>query len=318
MKIKKFALALTAVLALSSLAACGNTDNKLLFSDYWEQNSLAPSSTLHETLEYKVTFEEGAGLNMINYSLSYGEGSYVTTLKSQGQGYVYTTLLTMPVTFQYASETAYTATDTVETEITFERASSGLTPISSKKKVVSHTPTQHNVTSTKSCFYLYDFTVETTYPAEGKATSTVTYQHEEGDPTVISSTFNYGGGKHSYLDNEQLLLGLRAISSSTTSGTVKVYNPFTEAMQKVKLSFANATGAEFTYKLNGEEVKKNISYRPATFVLDAKNPGSTQTAWIATTSRPENNEHRNVLLKLVTPLSYSFGTFTYELKSITR
>jgi len=318
MKLKKIALALTAVLAFSSLAACGNTDNKLIFSDYWEYNSLAPSSAIQETLEYKVTFEKGAGLDMINYSLSYGEGSYVTTLKSQGQGYVYTTLLTMPVTFQYGSEDTYTATDTVETEVTFERAGSGLTPLSSKKKVVSHTPSQSKATSVKTCFYLYDFTVETVYPAEGKATTTVTYQHEEGEPTVMSSTFKADGGKYSYLDNEQLLLGLRAISSSTTSGSVKVYNPFTEAMQKVKLTFAKETGAEFTYTLNGEQMKTNVPYRPVSIVIDAKNPGATQTAWIAKTGKPESNTHRNVMLKLITPLSYSFGSFTYELKSITR
>ena len=319
MKMKKIALALETALACTSLAACGNPDNKLIFNDYWELNSLAPSSSLQETLVYKVKFEADGGLNMLNYKLSYGEGTYTTTLKSQGQGYVYTTSLSMPVSFKYGSDAAVEATDTVETEVTFQRAGNGLTPISSKKKVVSHTPTQNTATSSDSCFLLYDFTVETLYAEDGKATSAATYSQAEGDPIVMNSEFSYDGGKHSYLDNEQLLLALRAVSASTTSGTVKSYNVFTEAKQSVKLSFSTEeTGKEFSYTLNGQDIKTNISYRSVNMVIDAKNPGATQTALIATTSKPENNVHRNVMLQLVTPLSYSIGRFVYTLSSITR
>lgn len=315
---KKIVLALAAVLAVSSFAACTTTDQKLIFNDYWEQNSLAPSSSLEETLEYKVSFEKGSGLDAVGYSLSYGEGTYVTTLKSQGQGYVYTTSLTIPVTYQYEGDESATKTDSVQTEVVFQRSSNALRPVSSKKSVVSHTPINSGAFSTESCFSPYNFSVETTYPTEGKATSTVTYNKGEGDPDVVSSSFNFDGGKYSYLDNEQLLLALRAISTSTSSGSVKIYNPYVETTQKIDLTFSEAVGAEFSYTLNGVQAKTNITYRPVTIKIDDKNPGSSQTAWIATTSNPENNEHRNVMLKLVTPLSYSLGELVYELVSITR
>ena len=319
MNAKKLTLALATILACSTLTACGNTDNKLTFNDYWEFNSLAPSSSLEEILQYKVTFEEGDGLTSIPYKLTYGEGSYTTTLKSQGEGYIYTTSLSMPVTFQYGSEEAVSVVDTVQTTVVFENARSGLRPISSSKQVVSHTPVQSGAYDTASCYALYDFSVETTYPKEGKATSTVTYRLKDNEPVVYTSQFNAGGGKFSYVDNEQLLLALRAVSSTTTSGTVKIYNPFVERTQKIKLVFdAEATGKDFTYLFTGASETKTISCREATITIDEQNPGATQTAVIAATSDPAKNTHRNVILKLTTPLSYSFGSLVYELTAITR
>ena len=142
MKLRKIALALAATLALSTLAACTETDQKLIFNDYWEQNSLVSSSSINEILEYKVTHdrESAPGLDSIGYTLTYGEGTYVTTLKTHTQGYIYTTSLSMPVTFQYGDDEAETVTDTVTTEVIFQRSKDGLRPISSTKNVVSHTP----------------------------------------------------------------------------------------------------------------------------------------------------------------------------------
>ena len=318
MKLRNIALALAATLALSSLAACTDTDQKLLFNDYWETNSLVASSSIDETLEYKVTHEKGGGLEAIDYTLTYGEGKYVTTLKTHSQGYIYTTSLTMPVTFQYKDDEAVSVTDTVTTEVIFLRSKDSLRPISSTKKVVSHTPANNSSGTTKSCYGEYDFSVVTTYPTEGKATSTITYNRTEGEPIVTTSTFTASDKKYSYLDNEQLLLALRAISSSTSSGSVKIYNPYVEAKQKINLSFSAETGAEFSYLLNGESVKTNITYRPVTLVIDDRNPGGTQTAWIAKTTKADNNVYGNMMLKLSVPLSYNFGYLVYDLVSVTK
>ena len=68
-----------------------------------------------------------------------------------------------------------------------------------------------------------------------------------------------------------------------------------------------------------EKVKSTITYRPVSMVLDEKNPGATQTAWIA--KKPEtssnSNVNRNVLLRLETPLSYGLGSLVYTLNSAT-
>lgn len=319
MKLKKIALAMATALALSSLAACATTDQKIIFQNYWEENSLVTSSSIDETLEYKVTHEKGAGLYAIGYSITYGEGRYVTTLKTHSQGYIYTTSLTIPVTFQYGEDVAETVTDSVTTEVIFKRSNDGLQPISSMKNVVSHTPVNGSATSTDTCYSLYDFSVITTYPEEGQATSTVTYQVAEGDPVVTTSTFTTTDKKYSYLDNEQLLLALRAISSSVSSGSVKIYSPFLGTKQKIDFSFSSATGKEFDLTWNGDaSFKKNITYRPVTLVIDDRNPGGTQTAWIAKTTDAQNNTYGNIMLKLSVPLSYSMGYLVYDLVSVQR
>ena len=329
MKAKKIVLALAALTAFSSFAACTDTDNKILFYDYWEKNSTA-HSTINEKLEYKVTHDRNeAGLDVIGYSLTYGVGSYVTTLKSQGSGYVYTTSLTMPVTYQYGTDKAETLTDIVTSEVVFARSNDQLRPVSSKKSVVSHTPHNSAGVSTKTCYSLYDFSIETNYPTEGEASSVITYKRYkvdpdntdqliEADPVVRSSTFAFADEDYSCLDNEQLLIALRAIPSSTTMGSFKVHSPFVQAMQKIDFSFQTETSAEFSYTLNDLPATTKIAYRPVTLTLDEANPGATQTAWIATASNPQNNTYRNVMLKLVTPLSYNLGSLVYELVSITR
>ncbi len=317
MKAKKLVLALAALTAFSSFAACTDVDKKILFNDYWEKNSLA-HEIVDETLEYKVTHEKGSGLDVIGYSLTYGEGKYVTTLKSQGEGYVYTTSLTMPVTYQFAGDKEQTLTDSVTSEVVFARSAGGLHPVSSKKHVVSHTPSNGAGFSTETCYTFYDFSIVTNYPTEGEASSTVTYNKVEGDPVIKNSTFNFNDDDYSCLDNEQLLLALRAISTSTTMGSFMTYSPFVETMQKIDFTFQAETSAEFSYALNGNAAKTNIAYRPVNLSIDDPNPGATQTAWIATVTSPQNNTHRNVMLKLITPLSYSLGSLVYELVSITR
>ena len=318
MKLRKIALVLAVALGLSSLAACTDTDQKLTFTDYWEYNSLVASSSIDETLTYKVTHEKGLGLDSLGYSLTYGEGEYVTNLKTHTQGYIYTTELTIPVTFQYGEDEAETVTDSVTTEVIFQRSKNALRPISSTKHVVSHTPQNGGATSTGTCYAFYDFTVATSYPAEGKATSVATYTLAEGDPVVMESTFDANDEKYSYLDNEQLLLALRAISTSVSSASVKIYSPFVEAQQKIDLSFSAVTGGEFTLNYNGVSEKKTFSYRPVTLVIDDRNPGATQEAWIVTSTDAQKNVYGNMMLKLTVPLSYSMGSLVYELVSATR
>ena len=317
MKVKKIVLVLAALTAFSSLAACTDTNSKILFNDYWEKNSMAHGA-VNETLTYKVTHEKGAGLDTIGYTLTYGEGTYVTTLKSQGDGYVYTTSLTMPVTYQYGTDEAKTVIDSVTSQVVFARSNSGLRPLSSQKHVVSHTPSSTAGNSSATCYSFYDFSIITSYPLEGEATTNVTYSKAEDDPVVQDFTFDFSDEDYSCLDNEQVLLALRAISSSTTTGSFMTYSPFVDKMQKIDFTFQTEASAEFSFKLNGESAKTNIAYRPVSIVLDEVNPGATQTAWIASTTNAQNNTHRNVMLKLITPLSYSLGNLVYELTSITR
>ena len=70
--------------------------------------------------------------------------------------------------------------------------------------------------------------------------------------------------------------------------------------------------------LNGEQVKKAISYRAATVTIEANNPGPSQTIWIASSAESQNNANRNIMLRMENPYSYNMGKMVYNLKSITR
>ncbi len=316
MKAKKRILALAAVLCVSSFAACGDSDKKILFNDYWKLD-WSSSGSVEETLLYDVAFEKDAGLNTLGYSLSYSDGKYETTLKSNVQGYEYTTKLTLKVTYQLGDETAQTFDDSVTTKVVF--AKDALRPLSSTKTVVSHTPAQNAGKDTAACHDDYDYTIETTYGDGGKATATVTYRDTD-DVKASSdvSNFSYNHTDYSYLDNEQLLLALRAVPTSTSSAEVETHNPFLKSNQRIKLAYSSASNREFSHTFNGEPLAtKQISYRSVTMTLNATNPGATQTAWIATTAKDTTkNVNRNVMLRLETPLAYNMGKFVYTLTSV--
>ena len=120
------------------------------------------------------------------------------------------------------------------------------------------------------------------------------------------------------MDNEQLLLALRGIPTSTTSAKVLAYSPFTESVQRVSINFASEASENFTFTNNGTETTTAIAYRPVSIVLDEKNPGATQTVWIAKpTPSTSSNKFRNMMLYLETPLSYAMGSLQYKLISAT-
>lgn len=325
MKLKRSAILLTAVLAVSALGACSDKDQTVQFNKYWNYDSLV-HEVIDETLEYTVTFEAASGVGTFDYTVSYGEGEnagkYVTNLKSEttaeGENvYRYTTLLTLKVTYEYKGQTA-TFDDSVYTETVFSEDRL-MRPISSKKQIVSHSPVNGGGSSLEKCYSAFSYEVVTTYAADGNATSVVTNYADPENPVVErNASFKGANGKYTYLDNEQLLFALRGVASDVTSAKVRVYSPFVDTVQQIKLAFDDETGASFKYRKNGEEVTEDVSYRPVTLKINESNPGATQTAWIASATNPTKNATRNVMLRLETPLSYGLGTLVYNLDSITR
>ncbi len=315
MKTKKLVLAIAAVLGATTLAACTDNNQKILFNDYWQKNWVT-EETVDETLTYDVKFEKGGGVDTVNYDFSYGTGSYITHLQSNAQGYEYTTTLTLPVSYQFNGATE-TFTDIVTTKVTFRRSDEGLEPIASEKKIDSHTPLNLKAKKIEDCYAHYKYAVTTAYE-NGAGKSTVEYDKTKDiEKRQVPSKFNYNSGKYSYLDNEQAILALRAIPNDISSGSFNVYNPAEKKMERAKFSFSAATGIEFHHTVNGAPLtQKNINYRPVTLSLDAKDAGPSQTAWIATTAEDTTkNVNRNVLLRLEDPLAYSFGKLIYTLVS---
>ncbi len=316
MKKKVFSCILTGALVLSALAGCGDKGGKQIdFVPSWNKDVLN-GGDVYETLTYEVTFEAGAGLDDVNYDLVYGKGTYTATLQSISGGYRYETELSLPVSFTYGEETVE-FTDTVKSTVVFHNARA-LTPDSSYKEVVSHTPIKGDVDSAEECYVDYQYTVTTEYGEDNEAISRVEYlETKDMDAKTLTREFTYGTGDYSYIDNEMLLLAMRAVAADTDSGKVKVFYPTADETEKIKFSFDDVEGGEFTHTLNGAALpSKEISYRAVTLSLSAENPGASQTAWIAACENNRNNANRNVLLRLETPLSYNFGKLTYTLVSV--
>ena len=322
MKRKKISTILALILGLTALSGCTNSDQKVSFGNFWNTNAIDINETIHETLVYDVAFEANDN-SLVEYKLNYKDGKYTTTLTSEKVNdktiYTYTTALN--ITAQYTlNGVTEECQDVVTSTVKFYAAAYGLQPISSEKDIIASTPTAITGTKASECYVQSHHSIKVTYNEDcTQGVSTVTYHPTEGEAKPQEDTFEVDQKKFSFLDNEQVLLALRAVRSSTSSAKLKVYSPFAEAIQKVSLSFQTEESAEFSFYKNGseEKVKSIITYRPVNFVLDEKNPGGTQTAWVAKATDASKNTNRNIILRLETPLSYGLGSLIYTLNSAT-
>ena len=320
MKTKKLlpVLATLIVGATAALSGCTAGNTKIEFKNNWLKNPINPQEALTETLTYDVKFEKTESVhNTLAYQYDYANGTYTTTITQLGTDqFEYKTKLTIDVTYT-ANNVSETKTDIVESSVLFQAASKGLTPIQSSKTLLSHFP--KNITTPYAALSDYyqksNYTISTVY-AEGKGVCT--YQNLLPDsngnisaPQVMEVDM---GEKLSYIDNEQLLVALRAFDTSTTSGNVTTFSPFVKGTQKIGISFGREEEASAQLSISengGEAVTKNYKYRKATLSIKATNAGQSQTAWVAT-------ESRNVILRLETPYSFNHGTLVYTLNSIDR
>ena len=311
MKMKKIASLCAFALSATLLCGCAGAKTKTAFSNYWNQNSLV-FEPIHETLVYDVTFE-GSGSD--GYTLSYSNGVYKTELKNavnaNGENiYVYKTELSIDVTFTFGEESK-TLSDSVTTEVTF-LANGELRPISSEKSVVSHTPIGSTPSSLEGCYRGFDYQISTSYTEDGGILSLTM------DNATSTQEFEIDENGYSYLDNEQLLLALRAIPASVGSTRLSAYSPFVSRVQDIAVVFAATESKDFSFYKNGstEKVTTNIAYRPVQFQIDEKDPGGMQVAWIAAVTNAYDNQHRNVMLRLETPIAYGLGSLVYNLSSV--
>ena len=320
MKRKKISTLLALVLGLSALGGCTNTDQKVNFANLWYLNPIV-NETLHETLVYDVTFK-GNDNTLVGYDLDYKDGKYTTILTNAVENdvvvYTYTTHLSITAMYTLNGVTEE-CVDTVTSTVKFYAAGYNLQPISSEKEINASTPTANTGSKVSDSYQKSHYTTKVVYNEDcTEGTSTVTYHPDDGtEAKAKEKTFEIEQKKFTYLDNEQVILALRAVRNTTTSAKLNVYSPFADAVQKLSLKFDGDTSAEFSFQKDGAETKSMITYRTATLVLDEKNPGATQTAWIA--KQPESttvsNTNRNIILRLETPLSYGLGTLIYTLNS---
>ncbi|MBQ8323388.1 MAG: hypothetical protein IJX91_05425 [Clostridia bacterium] len=320
MKRKKI-LSLTSLLLGAALfAGCTSTNYKIAFGDYWYYTVDAhPSETL-EKLTYKIDFTSDAGWN--NYTVSYTNGVYETTLTTDKETYgrevyKYETKLTIDVAYAYDGKTSETFTDTVTSTVYVEKVL--LAPIRSVKNVISHSPVNGDMTDETVKNLGYDYTVDVDYVTKKR---TVTNNKLEENAANRSKTIDVeidekDTEKYSLIDNEALLLALRAVNpSSSASHELLVYAPFSEETQKITASYASKEIAEgISFKKDGVVITEDIYYNAVTLSINSNNSGASQTVWVANASNVKANDYRNVILRYEAPVSYNLGTLVYTLES---
>lgn len=316
MNVKRLIPTLALLVSVVGLSACSEADQKLEFNRYWNDNAQV-SETVTERAEYSVAFEPDANPYVDDYKISYSDGKYVTLLTTNDDGtYTYETDLSIKVTYTFGQDSV-TKEDFVKTKLVFNDVSKSLKPITVEKEIYSHSPTNASATKLDDCYTKFHYKLESTYSqSDDSASCKITNLKNAENPAEETKNFSITNEKYSYLDNDQILFGLRAVSSTVTSAKIVSYSPFFTATQEINLSFSSETGGEFSYTKNGTAVKENISYRPATVQINAKNPGETQTVWIATPSSTGSNLNHNVMLRYEAPIPYSLGKLVYSLNSL--
>ncbi len=326
MKAKKLLPVLALALAATTFAACG--DKTVVFGPYWNYDSLN-EETIYEQASYLVS-SKSTKSGYTNYTVEYS-GTFTTTLEYNPTESVYTfaTDLSVTATFTLGEDTA-SKTDTAKTSVTFKKANEDLRPVSAHKEMVSHTPRSGDFKKVDDCYVKVSYNYDVTYhetKAKGSIVGSYTVPDKK-DATktktiAIKDGFSFDKD-YTFIDNEQILVAVRAFSSDASSATLESYSAFTEATEKVKFSFKDAEDKAtetFDYTLigtDGNPVKapRDILCRTAKVVLDKKNSGGTQVIKFAKGKDPRNNAYRNLILKVTTPLAYTMGEIYYTLDTV--
>ena len=319
MRAKKLIPLLALTTCFSCLGGCTQPDQKISFNNYWQYDSLTQENT-HEILTYDVEYDKGSASPLFDYSLEYSDGRYITELATATENgknvVVYKTELNITVVYSFNGKNSEPFHDKVVTETKFYTSENALRPISAFKEILSTSPAG-GASSLATCYQTFHYETNTVYNEDcSGGTCTVTRDPDGENPTTKTNEFSFDEDKYSRLDNDQLLFALRCIPTTVSSAKAQIYSPFIQSEQTVSFSFAQDAGASFTYNDNGTDKTKDITYRPVSIVLDEQNPGATQTAWYAKMTDSTKNTHRNVMLRLETPLSYGFGSLVYKLKSV--
>lgn len=317
MKHKKH-IATLAVAACLCATACSQSQPSS-FNATWRKIALDANETVEfsgaETAEYELSFEKGSNTA---YSVDYTNGSYVTSLSSHEGKYLYETTLKANVQYDYNGEKTSVFADEITSSVLFESTQKGLAPVRSEKRFAVHVPSSPTPASLSSCYSEYYYVVSTDYTTNVCSIdyfTDATFSTPHATFRSTNSSFE-NDGKYSLVDNEELYVATRALKGSGTN-TLYVYNTSAAALQKVQVAASSKKTTDFTFEIVGREATTHaISYIPYTISIKEDNPGESHELWIAETTETTNNEYRNALLKIKTPLTYNLGSLIFNLKKV--
>lgn len=316
-KIRFAGLFMLAPMAL--LAACSGNTPALAFNANWYRNTALKANIENtlEQLEYAVTFDSAS---QNGFSVSYTDGIYKTELKNgrveldatQQDGYIYSTDLTISVSFTLNGATSEMFLDTVHSEVQFLSAAEGLKPVRSYREVHCHAPSTSTPTTLEGSYLDYHFTYAVEYDDALTQAETVHTNLLNGVNSSKTRMYDIEGNG-SFLDNEQILFALRGLDLVSTM-SFRSINSVTGTVQKVAFSSVTSTEVSVDFEADGESVK-NSALPAVTAVIGyaGSNSGQPHTVVYAKTTDSAANTYRNVLLSMDVPVIHSLGTLRYQL-----
>ncbi len=330
MKKRKIA-SLLALAPLALLTACGGGASGLSFTANWHRNTGTRDVPQHtnEQLTYEVSYLPASSQGA--FTVNYEKGTYTTTLGYTVQGgeayYRLRSELNISVQFSLNGETSEWFRDRVTTESVFASVADSLRPVSSTKEVVSTSPLTTSFSprdELKNNYTTYHYKTVTTYNADMREavieTTRFTAAKDEttGETSETSKTDSKKvklSGKDTYLDNDIILFALRGLDM-TAPASFRTIDPQTG--REVKAS--TDTPAEIKYAPNYTTETGTVNTEMPCYQVrigyNTTNPGQGQTLIYAKkASDPNNNTHRNALIRMEVPIIYQHGTLVYNLKS---
>ena len=268
MNTKKKTAVLASLMSAILLTACTSPSNKVKFSESWYNDTTSDiKSSISETLTYSVGFTAQSNADNQYRALRYNQGTYTTELVSvyseELQTYLYRYSTELSISGEHECKTTgeiFNFTDSVTSEVVFTSAMQGLKPISSKKTLLSHTPSTNSSPMTLAeCYAKYNYTVETTYDENLNGTSVQTIYYDAKDentpakdPSVTTTNFeakddSYTTHGQSCIVNAEILVNYYGNHEYSTAKFVE-----------------DATGQDF-YALD-----KMVDYSTTVFVLTGK------------------------------------------------
>ena len=316
------------LLPLTLLTACGGETPALSFNANWYRNTALKSDiqNTYEHLEYEVTFESTP---QDGFSVNYANGIYKTELKDGPvmlesgllNGYIYTTDLSISVSFTLDGKTSEIYEDSVHTEIEFLSAAEGLKPVKSFREVVSHSPVTKAPNRSladplESCYAAFHNSYLIEYN-EALTSASVTFTDYSSFGTPNEEKVNYKlGGKGTFLDNDQLTFALRGLNLST-SASFRTLDYVNRTWKNVQLPTATGLTESVNFEMDGVPVQTDIDAYSISVGYAGDYGGQSQVMVLAKTTDANANTYRNVMLRLESPILYSLGTLRYKLVKAT-
>ena len=326
MKLKKLAPIFTLLLPLALLSGCGGTaELDLLANWYADETHHQLINGQKETLTYEVIYTPPTEAQKPFAEYHYDKGSYIAVLQEHsslageaewatGTGYTFVTDFSISGTYKITGGEETPFTDTIHSEVSFANVGEMLRPIRSYKEF--HTTSQTETYGLKFVRYEYSYTA--TY--NQKLTETqITVRDlrtdvKDEDKLDLSKKLKLKGSG-TFLDNEQILLALRAVDLSMNF-SFRTVNPVTHARENVTMASSAKEG-----KYTGSFIRNGTStgetpLAVTTFAIGytSKKSGMTQTL---TYALPSEKNFRNALIEMKTTAPDGLGTFTYRLKELT-